>query len=147
MTSDEPGLLRARRWTALALIVLAAALVVWPAVVQLAEPTWPEADEFQAQLDAWERVLAPVDSQVPADAALAYRCAQDGEGRPYPDLDYWFDFMQAVLAPRRIGRQVESKHLLLHFRAAEGEETPTFGDARVLAELAKGLLLVERSGQ
>jgi hypothetical protein len=146
MASAEPGLLRARRWAALASIVVAAALVVWPAAVQLADPAWPETDEFQAQLDAWERVLAPVDPELPAGAALAYRCAQDEQGRPYPDLDYWFDFMQAVLAPRRIGRQVESSHVLVHFRAVEGEETPSFGDARVVAELAKGLLLVERSG-
>ena len=144
MASAEPGLHRARRWAALALIVVAGVLIVQPAAHQLADPDWPGRDEFQGQLDAWARVLAPVESELPAGEALLYRCALDEQGQPFPDLDFWFDFMQAVLAPRRIGRQVESRFALEHFKQLEGEATPSFGRARVLAELAKGLVLVER---
>jgi hypothetical protein len=146
MVSAAPGLLRARRWAALALLVLAAALTVRPMARDLADPAWPQPDEFQAQLDAWARILAPVESSVPAGEALAYACATDGGGRPLPELQTSFDFIQAVLAPRRIGRTLESRYVLAHFRAVEGQAPPSFDGARVLAELAKGLVLVERAG-
>lgn len=146
MASAGPGLLRARRWAALAVLVLAAGLTVRPMTEQLADPDGPQPDEFQAQLDAWARTLAPIESSVPAGEALTYACATDGEGRPLPDLQASFDFIQAVLAPRRIGRTVESRYVLAHFRTAEGQPIPSLGGARVLAELAKGLVLVERAG-
>jgi len=128
------------------MMVLAALWVVRPMAEQLADPEWPEPDEYQAQLDAWARVLAPLDSLVPAGEALAYLCAVDEQGRLYPEPDSRFDFIQAVLAPRRIGRTVESRYVLVHFLAREGQEQPRFDRARVLLELAQGLLLVERTG-
>jgi len=146
MASARPGLPRTRRWAALAALVLAAALIVRPMAEQLADPGWPQPDEFQAQLDTWARVLAPVETLVPEREALAYACAVDAQGEPLPELRTLFSFIQAVLAPRRIGRTVESRYILVHFPAAEGQEMPDLGGARVLAELAKGLVLVERPG-
>jgi hypothetical protein len=146
MASARPGLARARRWAALALFVLAAALTVRPMLAELADPAWPQPDEFQAQLDAWTRTLAPVETHVPAGEPLAYACATGADGRPLPDLEASFPFLQAVLAPRRIARTLESRYVLAHYRAVEGQDVPEIGGARVLAELAKGLVLVERAG-
>jgi hypothetical protein len=143
--SSPAGPGRARRWAALALLALAAGAIVWPRAANLADPAWPEPDEFQAHLDGWSRVLAPVEEHVPAGEALAYACMVDGEGRPLADLDRWFDVFQAVLAPRRIARGLDSRWVLVHFETREGAEQPAFDRARVLAELAQGLVLVERT--
>jgi hypothetical protein len=110
----------------------------------LAEPGWPAPDEHQAQLEAAARMLQPVARLVPEGEPLVYVCALDERGARVEDLDRWFDLFQAVLAPRRIGREVEARHALVHFSA--DQETPELPQARVQAELAPGLVLVERTG-
>lgn len=146
MASGATALQRARSPAALALLALATTLLLVPLARQLADPDFPGADEFQGHLDAWARVLAPVATLVPPGEALAYACQSDARGEPSADLERWFPFLQAVLAPRRIGREVEARYLLVHYEARAGTP-PGFGDARVLAELAPGLALVERVGR
>ena len=146
MAGGGAGLERARRGVALALVVASALFVLVPLARELADAAFPEPDEFQAHLDDWARVLAPIETLVPSGEPIAYACQGDASGKPLPDLDRWFPFFQAVLAPRRIGREVESRYLLAHFEVRPGVPQPAFGDARVLAELAQGLVLVERAG-
>lgn len=147
MTSVRAGLRRSRPWAALALMALAAAALVRPMVLQLSDPDWPEADEFQHHLDSWVRVLAPVEELVPQGETLGYACPLDAQGQPVTSLSQWFDFMRAVLAPRRITRQVESRYILAHSDLpGSPPRVPGLERTRVLAELAKGVFLLERTG-
>lgn len=140
------GLRRTRPWAVLALVTLAALLLVGPMIAQLADPAWPQADEFQAYLDSWARVLAPIDELVPAGEVLGYACPVDERGQPVADLDRWFDFIQAVLAPRRISRQTESRYLLVHSGTSDAlARMPGLAGARPLKELAQGVFLLERT--
>jgi len=146
MTTDRARLERWRRGAALAAMALASAGIVRPMFAPLAEPSWPAPDEFQTQLDSLAKVLAPVASLVPEGEAIAYACAADEQGNPLPELANYFQFFQAVLAPRRIGRAVDSRYVLAHFKVLDGRETTRLGSVRVLGELAPGLVLVERTG-
>jgi hypothetical protein len=146
MARLRAGLQRFRPWAALAPMTLAALLLIGPMIAQLADPAWPPADEFQPYLDSWARVLAPVEELVPAGEVLGYACRLDEHGRPVESLERWFEFIRAVLAPRRITRRLDTRFLLAHCDTSEEPtKLPGLAHARVLAELAQGVFLVERT--
>ncbi len=146
MASLRVGLQRSRPWAALAAMTLAALLLVRPMIGQLTDPAWPEADEFQPYLDSWARVLAPVEKLVPEGETIGYACRLDEQGQPVASLSQWFDLMRAVLAPRRLLWQVESRYILAHSDLPDPPRMSGSERARVLAELAKGVFLLERTG-
>ena len=146
MAQLRAGLRRFRPWAALVPMMLAALLLVGPMIAQLADPAWPPGDEYQPYLDSWARVLAPVEELVPADEVLGYACRLDEHGRPVESLERWFEFIRAVLAPRRVTRQLDTRFLLAHSDTSEEPtKLPGLAHARVLAELAQGVFLVERT--
>jgi len=131
----------AREWLALALLVLGAVRVEGWLLARLGEPEEP--DEYQAILPELAAVLAPIDWLVPAGEPLVYVPPPD-EGDGPVDTPNWFFLIQAVLAPRRIGRAGEARFLIVHHMGAEDlRKALAERHARVLAELSARIALVE----
>jgi hypothetical protein len=102
------------------------------------------AAKSEARLAELERALAPPAELLPPSEPLRYAWPLDARGRPHNPQD--FAFVQAVLAPRRIGHHLEVRYVLAHHRTPEAFAlVPGLGGARRVAELGPGFTLLERA--
>jgi len=70
------------------------------------QPSFDKPDPFNARLDRFQAIRAAIDQQLPTEVPLRYLSQRDGADQ--------FDFLKAVLAPRRIGQDVDSLYLFVY---------------------------------
>jgi hypothetical protein len=144
MTRERGWRARARAWTSLALVIVAATSIAVPHARAWLEGRAPEVDELQDHLAGWAEALAPLAEHVP-DVVLGFACPADAAGKPDPDLDFKFGLIQATLAPRRIARATSDGPVIAHEQAlAELCRARGWPSARVLVRLSKSWAVVDR---
>ncbi len=109
------------------------------------DPQGPRVDPFQLRLNNWEKVLAPVSAGLPPATLIRYAAPHDEQGTPQAN-GYRYEFVVAVLAPRRVGREVPARYIIADVGTRQGlQRTPGLEQTRVLTKLDPGILLLEKT--
>jgi hypothetical protein len=126
---------RISSWLVTSLTVSAAVWLGFYSFVVISDPlkttafrhcSFEKPDSFNVQLDLAQKILAPINRDLPSQAPLRYLSQPE-------DDNYRLDYMQAVLAPRRIGPDVDSQYLFVYAETKEWlASRPELRNARLL---------------
>jgi hypothetical protein len=91
--------------------------------------SFEQPDPFNVQLDLVQKILMRINNDLPPKVPLRYLSQPE-------DDKYRLDYIQAVLAPRRIGSDVDSQYLFVYFETKEWlASQPEMRNARLLGSL------------